>query len=185
MAQLPLFIKFRFFIIIGMMLACGQALASQETAIDFVYPVYQGDFYVSGKPAFAPGIVGSENNIIVIIKETGIEADTRITAQGRWPDGTLSSAQVTFAANRSRPAEYMLCYGPDIRRKKIIRETAVLPTIPFALAGTPRQRQNMDVTVGQINVRVDKSPDIAYYWYVVPMLALIGLSVLRSRRVCK
>lgn len=160
-------------------------MAAQELPIDFVYPSYQGDFYVTGKPALPPGAAAGENNIIVFSKETGIEVDTRIVPQGRWPDGSLSGAQVTFAANASRPAQYVLRYGPDVRRKKIINETAVLPTVAFALAGAPRQSQTMNVPVGQINVRVDKSPDIAYYWYAFPLLLLLWASFRRSRRVCR
>lgn len=185
MGNLSLCVKGKIIVFLTLLMFYTYAWARQSVPVDFIYPVFTGDFYVSGKIAFPPGVVAGENNIIVTIRETGVEIDSCIVPCGRWPDGSLSFAQVTFSANQARPAEYLLSYGPDIKRKKIISETAVLPTIPFALPGMPRQSQNLNVPVGQINVLVDKSSDIVCYWYFLPMLLLLWVSFRRNRRVCK
>lgn len=160
------------------------AADAEEIPLSFTYPSFTGDFYASGNIFFPPGVVESEENIMVKVPKLG-EAPAKITVLRRWPDGSVLNAEVIFVANTSRKQNYVVCYGQDIQRKKIIAETAVLPTVSFSVAGAPRISEKVNIDVGQINVRVDKSHDIYYYWHIIPIVILITLSYYRYRRIRK
>lgn len=177
-------IKFLIFFIAAS-LSCSTLFAAQALLIDFTYPSFTGDFYVSGNVAFAPGIVKSEDDVIVKSHGTDEEIPTKITILQKWPDSSILSAEITFVANSARKESCELLYGPEIRRKKIFTETAVLPTISFSVGGLPKISEKVDIDVGQINVRVDKSHGLYYYWHAIPIVIFIALAFYRYRRTKK
>ncbi|HPP11937.1 MAG TPA: hypothetical protein PKW42_04315, partial [bacterium] len=99
-----------------------------------------------------------------------------------WPDGSVQRVEVIFTVAAGQAGHYVLVYGQDVNQKSFLRETAVLPTVSFSLAGLPPPAENMDLPVGQINVRVERSPDIRYYWHLTPLAAIVFLLFLRRRR---
>lgn len=173
----------------------------------FQYPDFAGDFYLTGKVAFPPGAVQSEDNLLVKSKNLppplsspargedslatslplegggvgGGEIPCKVDVLQRWPDGSILSAEVTFAANSSRKREYVISYGDEVNRRGKITRLAVLPSVAFSVGGVPKSTENLDIDVGQINVRVDRSPGIRYYWYLLPITAVIIFSFVRSR----
>ncbi len=158
------------------------SFASQELTINFEYPSFKGDFYVSGKVSFAPSSVRSERNISVRVMDKKDEVSAKIAVLNTWPDGSVQSAQIIFAANSATKYSYTLFFGEDVVRKKSFNETAVLPSISFSVGGAPMMVEQVDVSVGQINVMVDKSPSIYYYWNIIPIVLLIALAYYRSRK---
>lgn len=177
-------IKFLIFFI-AVSLSCSNLFAAQALLIDFTYPTFTGDFYVSGDVSFPPAAVKSEDNIIVKSRGWDKEVPTMIRILQTWPDGSILSAEITFVANSARKESYELLYGPEIRRKKIFTETAVLPTISFSVGGLPKISEKVDIDVGQINVRVDKSHEFYYYWHIIPIVIFIALTFYRYRRIKK
>lgn len=161
-------------------------LAAVETwGIDFEYPLFQGDFYVAGTVSFPPGTVRSAEQLRVQSSESGEEMATCIKGIQTWPDGSLRKVEIIFPANNTRPMEHVLVFGEEIKRSRVFTEPAVLPTIAFAVSGAPRAAETMDISVGAINIRVDRSPRIYYYWHLVPIILLIFLTGYRTRRAVR
>ncbi len=168
--------------LIGFLLFGAYLFGAQDFPVDFTYPSFSGDFYVSGSISFPPGAVKSEKNIIVKTYDLTKEVPTKINIVRKWANESVLSAEIVFVANSSRREKYMLSYGDEVERRKIFQETAVLPIISFSIGGAPKTSEKVDIDVGRINVRVDKSPGIRYYWYIVPIVILVLLSCYRSRR---
>lgn len=160
----------------------GIATAAERLPIDFSWPAFSGDFYVTGSVSFPPGAVKGARNIQVRAGEPPEETPVKVTIGDTWPDGSALSADITFAANRERRSDYSLHYGDDVTGKKTFRETAVLPHVSFSTGGAPRAAENVDMSVGQLNVTIDRSPDIYYYWHILPIVAIVVVTYLRGRR---
>ncbi|HPP30169.1 MAG TPA: hypothetical protein PLE69_04495 [bacterium] len=160
-------------------------IAGEKLQVDFSYPSLKGDFYVNGKASFPPGIVNSEENISIQDKQTGEEVPTKIIVVERWPDGSLLEAEILFPANAKRQRNYIAVCGSDIKRRKKFTQTAVLPIISASIGKTPQTTESIDMAVGELLVKVDKSPDIRYYWYALPMGILLFLTVYRAVRNVK
>lgn len=170
-----------FTIIICLVILCKISF-SEELSIDFTYPAFEGDFYVSGSITFPPGAVISENNIIVKIADSGKETSTFIKTQNSWPEGSIQTAQIIFSANSNKQNNYIVSFGENITRKNSFTQTAVLPTVPFSVGGAPKTEEQIDLNVGQLNVIVDKSPEIYYYWNILPISFILIVLYLRSKK---
>lgn len=170
------------FLIFFLLLFHSGLFAAQDFSLDFTYPDFEGDFYVSGTIVFPPSAVKSEDNIMLKAYSSGEEVPGMVTVLRKWADESILRAEIVFVANSSRPDEYIISYGEDVRRKKVFSRTAVLPTVLFSIRGSPKTSESMDVNVGRINVRVDRSSQIFYHWHIAPIILLISFSYLRYRR---
>lgn len=170
------------FLVAGAILLAASAGAAQEFAIQFEYPSFRGDFYLGGTVSFPPGNVRTEDQIAVFSATPPGEVPSKIEAVTRWPDGAILKASVLFPANEARPTAYTLRFGEDVRRRSVISEAAVLPAVSFAVGGAARAVEAMDVNVGQINVRVDRSSSLFYYWHALPIALVLALTWWRARR---
>lgn len=171
-----------FFSILFLFLSQGELYAAQDFSVYFTDPDFAGDFYLSGNIVFPPSAVKSEENVLVKFSESGEEVPSRVTVLRKWADGYLLRAEIIFAANSSLKRNYLISYGEDIKRRKVFYQTAVLPTVSFSVVGSPKTAENVNLDVGQINVRVDKSPKFYYYWHMAPIILIILFSYLRYRR---
>ena len=160
-------------------------LSGQEIPVRLDYPSFPGDFYASGNVSFPPGGLPSEYNVIVKTAESAREIPSGVKILKLWPDGSIQSAEITFPANSKIKEEYVLAYGNEIKRKKSFTEAAVLPAVSFFIGGAPKRTEKVDMDVGQINVRVDKSPNLYYYWHLLPIILLIYFTCYRSRKTKK
>ena len=170
-------------LVAGAILLAAPAGAAQEFAIQFEYPGFRGDFYLGGTVSFPPGNVRTEDQIAVFSATPPGEVPSKIVAVTRWPDGAILKANVLFPANEDRPTSYTLRFGEDIRRRRVISEAAVLPAVSFAIGGAAQTVEAMDVNVGQINVRVDRSSSLFYYWHALHIALILALTWWRARRV--
>ncbi|MCM8768690.1 MAG: hypothetical protein NC911_03275 [Candidatus Omnitrophica bacterium] len=151
---------------------------------DIIVPevLLKGDFYAAGEVVFPPGVVSRIENMAVQEKEAGRYLPAKITVLDYWPDGSIQRAEIIFAVASNQVTDYKLVYGPEVANTKFLTQTAVLPTVSFSLAGLPRLAENMNVPVGEINVRVERSPDIRYYWHLAPLGIIVFLLFWRSKR---
>lgn len=174
----------------GLKILCGliflltslPLFASQKLELKLEYPSFDGDFYAEGVVSFSPQAVRNADQIALLAAD-GSEVASKINILDSWGNGSVMKAQIIFPANASRPQKYMLAYGEDVRRQKGFEQTAVLPTVSFYAGGAPRAAENFDLNVGTINVRVDRSPGINYYWHIVPIMFLVWLTWYRARRI--
>lgn len=159
--------------------------SSQEIPIQFEYPFFSGDFYASGNVSFPPGGLPSKHNLIIKAAKSEREIPSQTKILELWPDGSIQSAEITFPANSKIKEEYVLVYGKELKCKKSFSEAAVLPTVSFSVSGAPKRAEKVNAEVGQINVRVDRSPGLYYYWHLLPIIALIYFTCNRSRKTKK
>lgn len=157
------------------------SISGEHLSVEFDYPAFKGDFYVSGVVSFPPSTVISEDNIAVY-DQTNKEIPSKITVKERWPDSSLLEVEILFPANVERQKSYTVSYGSDVKRKRKFTQTAVLPTIGATIGKTPQTKETIDMPVGELIVKVDRSSDIRYYWYVIPLGLLIFLSLYRAVR---
>ncbi|MCM8758851.1 MAG: hypothetical protein NC906_03650 [Candidatus Omnitrophica bacterium] len=174
--------RFLFLILFLFIVFC---YGSSQIDIEFEYPSISGDFYVAGTVFFPPSAVSTSDNIIVMDTETKSEIQSKITVQENWPDGSILSAEIIFPANRQKRTRYAIFYGEDVKRKKSFSESAVLPTVSFITPGAGKTIEDIDISVGEINVRVDRSASIRYWWYIIPAFILIFLTILRTLRTIR
>jgi len=160
------------------------ARAVERTAIDFSYPSLSGEFYVSGTVTFPPGLVKKAENILVQ-KNGRDEVALKLTVLETWDDGSILNADVIFVASTADRASYTMCYGDDVKGAKRMEKTAVLPTIAFSVGGAPRTEEKVNMDVGALNVTVDRSPPLFYYWHIVPIVIIIAVVIIRTRRAGK
>lgn len=159
--------------------------AEQKANIDFEYPSFTGDFYVAGKMSFPPGAVLSESNITVNNAEISGEIPSKIERTEEWPDGSLLEVTILFSANTSRKRNYIVSYGTGVTRRRIFKQAAVLPIVTAVIGGAPKTSESMDMDVGEMIIKVDRSPEIRYYWHLFPIVILILFSVYRARKNSK
>jgi len=174
--------RFIVFFFLLMLVTPIPAFCMQELSIDLSYPSYSGDFYASGTVTFPPGTVADNNHVKVVAKQTNEEVATKITILEYWLDGSIMSAEIRFAANSARKRTYSVIFGSDVKRTKNFSNAAVLPTVSFSVVGSPKDAENMNLDVGQINVRVDRSPNVRYWWHLLPIAGLITLTVIRYKK---
>ncbi|MCX7916831.1 MAG: hypothetical protein N2589_01695 [bacterium] len=169
-------------IIIILLSLQGICISGEKLPIDFTYPTIPGDFYVNTKVSFQPGKVLSEDNITVNDAETGVEIPTKITVLEKWPDNSILEVEILFPANTNKKRKYVLNYGEDIKRRKKFTQTAILPIINSSIGKTPQSTEAINMDVGELLVKVDKSPDIRYYWYILPSVIFIFLTIYRTTK---
>lgn len=156
------------------------SIFADKLSIDFIYPSISGDFYVNGKISFQPGKVLNEDNIIVKNSKTNEEIPSKITVLEKWYDGSILEVEILFPANTIKQAKYEIVYGEDIKRRKKITQTSVLPIINASIGKTPQSTENLNMDIGELLVKVDKSSDLRYYWHFFPIFILIFFTIYRT-----
>jgi hypothetical protein len=162
----------------------GSSFSFEKQEINFFYPDYNGDFYVTGSVSFPPSAVPSINNIVIRDSKNS-EIPAKIESLNKWPDNSVMSAQITFSVNRSYKDKYIIEYGGDIIRKNIFTTTAVMPNIQFSISGAPINSEKIDESLGTLNVAFDKNPDTYDYRYILAIVLLLSISFYRAIKVRK
>ncbi|MGB9678133.1 MAG: hypothetical protein ACPLZ9_05880 [Candidatus Ratteibacteria bacterium] len=157
-------------------------LSVEKLSIDFTYPSLKGDFYVVGKISFSPSLVISEDNITVKDLNTGEEIPSKITILERWPDNSILEVEVLFPVNANKQRKYILTYGNEINRKKKFNQTSVLPIINASIGKNPLSTESINIDVGELIVKVDRSSEVRYYWHILPISFLLFLTFYRIRK---
>lgn len=156
--------------------------AAQRLELYLDYPLFDGDFYAEGIVSFPPLAVSGADNLAVYAAD-GSEIASKVMVLNSWGNGSVQKAQIIFPANAARRQKYALGFGEEIRRQKGFEQTAVLPTVPFYALGAPRAAENVNLNIGTINVLVDRSPGINYFWHIIPIAFLVWLTWHRARKI--
>ncbi len=132
------------------------------------------------------GAVTAPDHIRALALPGEVEVPLTVLAFTPWPDGSLMSAEVAFllepAPDRA-PRSWAISWGPAARA----RELAPLPDGPFPTFSLAPELDDMqpvmDVSLGQIMVRLDAHPEYYYYWYLIPIAAILALLIYRKARL--
>jgi hypothetical protein len=112
------------------------------------------------------------------------EVPIEVTGEVAYPDGSLMFVDIRFPLTlaEARSHRYWLEAAPQGRAAKYQPQAGEeLPVMTFVLREeTSPTAPAIDVTVGQMLVRVDEHPGFYYYWYLVPMAGILALLVWRK-----
>ena len=134
-------------ILVSLFLLCANA-EENRFVIEFEYPQFKGDFYVSGRVSFPPGAVLSDKNFSVHDSLTQEEIPVMVEISEKWPDGSILDASVHFAANSSRrKITFFLRRGRE--------QAGLSPGLPPAVtasANSPRTEESLGMAARLIVV---------------------------------
>ena len=112
------------------------------------------------------------------------EVPIRVTGEVPYPDGSLMFVDISFPVTLAevRSHRYWLTPAPQGRASEYQPEAGVeLPVLTFVLREESGPAPpTIDMPVGQMMVRVDQHPGFYYYWYLVPMGAILALLIWRK-----
>lgn len=164
---------------------CATALAGRAP-VQFDSPTPAEGGVVAGTVRFGMGAVTSGGQIRALASPGDAEVPLAVTSTAAWPDGSLMTADVVFllepAADKS-PRAWSISWGPAPRT----RELTPVPTGPLPTFSVGSELDDMrpvlDVSVGQVMVRLDSHPEYYYYWYLIPIVAILALLLYRKARL--
>jgi hypothetical protein len=161
----------------------------------------QSWWLVQGTLSFVPGVLASATEFTILEEPGAPQPDTcppgagapaagarevplQVTGEVPYPDGSLMFVDVSFPVTLAqvRSHRYWLASAPQGRTGSYEPEAGVeLPVLTFVLReeGEPPAAP-VDMTVGQMLVRVDQHPGFYYYWYLLPLGAILALLIWRK-----
>ncbi|MBM4087346.1 MAG: hypothetical protein FJ272_21350 [Planctomycetes bacterium] len=154
------------------------ALADQ-LLVRFAEPPTGGCVAV-GSVDFPMGDLKSVETLRIVAGQDYVEVPVAILATSAWPDGSILSADIAFPV-----ADASLSYGVEwgvVRRQKHFDYKPSKDTKPVSFTAVELE-SSLDVTVGQLMVRVDKRAALYNHWYWIPIAAILGLLVYRKARL--
>lgn len=131
------------------------------------------------------GAVTSPENIRALVTPGDEEMPLAVLSTTAWPDGSIMSAEIAFGVVPP-PRACWVTWGIAPRTKSL---PAALPpgapALPRVSLGPEldEMRPALDVSVGQVMVRLDSHPEYYYYWYLIPIVAILALLVYRKARL--
>jgi hypothetical protein len=158
----------------------------------------ESQWLVEGTLSFVPGALTSTTGFRILEEPSEVpdpsvrrgadsgsrEVPIQVTGEVAYPDGSLMFVDVCFPVTlaEARSHRYWLVAAPEGRAKEYQPEPgASLPVITFVL---PEESGSappaIDMTVGQMMVRVDQHPGLYYYWYLVPLVGILAVLVWRK-----
>lgn len=172
--------------------------AEARTRLDILIPEEAASappasrWLVQGTLSFTPGALPSATRFR-ILEEPGAqgvgarEVPIRVTGEVAYPDGSLMFLDICFPVTLAevRSHQYWLEAAPQGRAGEYEPEVGVaLPVLAFVLReeSVPSPTA-IDMTVGQMLVRVDQHPGFYYYWYLVPLAGILALLLWRKVRL--
>ena len=101
-----------------------------------------------------------------------------------YPDGSLMFVEVSFPVTlpEVRTHQYWLEAAPEGRQAHYRYDPeAGLPTLEFSLVENDGSATtDINLPVGELMVRVEEHPELYYYWYLIPIGAILGLLIWRK-----
>jgi len=160
-------------------LAAPRPARSEQASIQFDAPLPQGRCVALGTVEFPVGALRSSDSIRVL--SGALEVPAAMVASDSWPDGSIMSVDLAFPVEDATQP-YSVQWGAQ-RRNAVYEFTprSNLKTVSFSTG--PSAGPSLDVQVGQLTVRVDKHPGLYYYWYLVPIAAILAALIYRKARL--
>lgn len=135
---------------------------------------------------FEPGVLKSADTLRVLAEPGAVEVPLAIRQTLTWPDGSLLSAEIAFPVHADDSAkQFWAEWGTASRTRSCpAKADPGVPEVTFT-PGLDVQagRPVMDMPVGQLIVRLDQHPGYYYYWYLLPIAAIVALLIYRKARL--
>jgi len=138
------------------------------------------------------GALSSADKLRAAILPGDEEVPLAVLETSRWPDGSLMIARVAFPAAASAGAGRTLWIAWDgpARARNFIPDSnaprAAFSVGPEQESSETRASQSsivMAAPVGQMMARLDRHPELYYYWHLIPIAAILGLLIYRKVRM--
>lgn len=155
--------------------------AAEQRFLEILPPEGAGNYLISGTVFFNPGELNSTDSIRVLAVPDQITMDIELLFSEDWPGGDgVMCADIAFVATDEaiHTNRYVLEWGNE-KRAKNIKVDRSLPVLAFNL-GDEVTDDNIPLPVGTVVVKVRKHPEFYYYWYLIPIGAIIGLLLWRK-----
>ena len=136
----------------------------------------------------APGVATepTQFRIVAVSDEPGGgEVPFAVLGEARWPDGSLMAVELCFPLAAEDVADTRYWLEPaDSTSPKWYTGPRDLPRLRFRLNESAQEAPvDVGVDVGEMMVRVDQRPELYYYWYLIPIGAILGLLIWRKVRL--
>ena len=156
----------------------GAVQAAERRFLDIEPPQKPGSYLVSGTVFFNPGELASADSIRILktpdLTDTGFE----VLFSEEWPGGNgVMSVDIAFVASDEelRTNRFILEWGLEKRAKSETVDPGIeLPEMHFN-PGREVTVDNVQLPVGTLTVKVRRHPEYYYYWYLLPIGAILGL----------
>ena len=174
----------RFAAALPLLLLLSPAWALERKPIVFSLPAGAKTAWVEGSVSFAPGGLKDQGRFRIVDKD-GKEVPALVKAGNNWYDGSVMLLNVGFAAGKAQERTLWLEWGDGVKKPARLLKgegngKKAMFTI-FNADGNLRVRGSMDV--GTLMVRVEQHADLYYYWYLIPVLGILGWLTWRKFRL--
>jgi hypothetical protein len=131
---------------------------------------------------FDAGVLPSADTLRVVLEPGAVEVPAAVTGAVPWPDGSVMAANLAFPAEdvQVRNGQFWVVWGETPRARTFqFSASSQGRTVPFVI-GAPPPAPVLDMQAGQLVVRLDKHPEYFYYWYLIPIGAILALLIYRK-----
>lgn len=168
--------------------------AHARTLLEIVLPegeqglAAEDTWLIQGALSFVPGVVTSPDQFRIVEEPGSREVPVAVVGEVPYPDGSLMFVEICFplTLEQARSKQYWLTADPEGRSLHYDYDPeGGLPTLEFSLREVGEQSgepvgPSLDMTVGELMVRVDQHPELYYYWYLIPIAGILGLLIWRK-----
>jgi len=174
----------RFAAALPLLLFLSPAWALERKPIVFSLPAGARSAWVEGSVSFAPGGLKDPGKFRVVDKEKR-EVPALVTASSRWFDGSVMLLGVGFKAGKPQERTLWLEWGDEVKKPpRLLKGEGDGKKAMFRIfetGGDLKVRGSMDV--GTLVVRVEQHADLYYYWYLIPVLGILGWLTWRKYKI--
>ena len=152
----------------------------ERKPIVFSLPEGKEEFFVKGEVAFPPSSLKSKNNFRIIGADKK-ETEKYIIKENLWFDNSIMLLEVGFLGKKAQERSLFIEWGKEVKSTSTIEAKKDIKSVEFKIFDSSSDITiQKSVNVGTMMVQVDTRADIYYYWYLVPILIILGLLFYRK-----
>ena len=146
----------------------------------FSLPDGINEFFVKGEVAFPPSSLKSRDNFRIVGADKK-EAEKYIIKENLWFDNSIMLLEVGFSGKKDQERSLFIEWGKEVKSTSKINAKKDIKSVEFKIFDSSSDITiQKSVNVGTMMVQVDMRADIYYYWYLVPILIILGLLLYRK-----
>lgn len=147
--------------------------AAEQRSLRIEKPPAPGRYRVVGTFFFNPGILDAPDKIrIVSLPETNV-VDLTLLESGNWPGGGVMHVTVGFmAAHDDLLKLRYVAEWSGAKHRQVSEIDKSLPALRMEMEEDPAGNDSA-VPVGTMIIKVRRYPEVYYYWYLLPIAAIV------------